>query len=231
MFLDADLDARRPLPPCFRRAHPGQLLDRLPLKVLAAVQLHEATLARLGCRTLGDVRRLPRGGLSRRFDKALLLALDRAYGLQPEAHSWIEVPATFEARLELLSRVEMAPALLFGARRLLLISGILAAVGTAVVILSRGMPMMMVGGALVGLATGAFFTSNWALGTSIVPREEAGRWLGISNLAGAGAGAIGAYIGGPIGDGAGYLLLMGLYGILFLFSTLALIKIKPEAGA
>ena len=119
----------------------------------------------------------------------------------------------------------------FGARRLLLISGILAAVGTAVVILSRGMPMMMVGGALVGLATGAFFTSNWALGTSIVPREEAGRWLGISNLAGAGAGAIGAYIGGPIGDGAGYLLLVGLYGILFLFSTLALIKIKPEAGA
>ena len=98
-------------------------------------------------------------------------------------------------------------------------------------IMSHGMPMMMVGGALVGLATGAFFTSNWALGTSIVPREEAGRWLGISNLAGAGAGAVGAYIGGPIGDGAGYLLLMGLYGFLFLFSTLALIKIKPEAGA
>ena len=49
-----------------------------------------------------------------------LLALDQAYGLQPEAHTWIEMPETFEARLELLSRVEMAPALLFGARRLLL---------------------------------------------------------------------------------------------------------------
>jgi protein ImuB len=97
-----------------------ELLDRLPLKVLSAVQAHEATLARLGCRTLGDVRRLPRGGLSRRFDKALLLALDRAYGLQHEAHTWVEVPQTFDARLELLSRVEMAPALLFGARRLLL---------------------------------------------------------------------------------------------------------------
>ena len=97
-----------------------ELLDRLPLKVLSAVQTHEATLARLGCRTLGDVRLLPRGGLSRRFDKALLLALDRAYGLQAEAHTWIEVPETFEARLELMSRVEMAPALLFGARRLLL---------------------------------------------------------------------------------------------------------------
>ena len=97
-----------------------ELLDRLPLKVLSDVHAHEATLARLGCRTLGDVRRLPRGGLSRRFDKSLLLALDRAYGLQPEAHTWVEVPETFEARLELMSRVEMAPALLFGATRLLL---------------------------------------------------------------------------------------------------------------
>ena len=117
--LAAQAFARAGLENGFKRPL-DELLDRLPLKVLGAVQAHEATLARLGCRTLGDVRRLPRGGLSRRFDKALLLALDRAYGLQPEAHSWIEVPETFEARLELLSRVEMAPALLFGARRLLL---------------------------------------------------------------------------------------------------------------
>ena len=33
---------------------------------------------------------------------------------------WVELPETFDARLELMSRVEMAPALLFGARRLLL---------------------------------------------------------------------------------------------------------------
>ena len=117
----------------------------------------------------------------------------------------------------------------FGAKKLLLISGLLATLGTVVVIMSRTMPVMFVGGVLIGLATGAFFSSNWALGTSIVPKEEAGRWLGISNLAGAGAGAVGAYIGGPIGDGAGYVLLMGLYGFLFLFSTLALIKIKPLA--
>lgn len=118
----------------------------------------------------------------------------------------------------------------FGAKLLLLVSGLLATLGTVIVIMSSAMPMMYVGGVLIGLATGAFFTSNWALGTSIVPKDEAGRWLGISNLAGAGAGAVGAYIGGPIGDGAGYVLLMGLYGFLFLFSMLALIKIKPEAG-
>ncbi len=97
-----------------------ELLDGLPMMVLSAVRPHEGTLSRLGCRTLGDVRRLPRGGVSRRFDKQLLLALDRVYGLQAEAHEWVQLPEVFEARLELMSRVEMAPALLFGARRLLL---------------------------------------------------------------------------------------------------------------
>jgi MFS family permease len=119
----------------------------------------------------------------------------------------------------------------FGAKRLLFVSGLLATLGTVIVIMAGSLTVMFVGGVLIGLATGAFFSSNWALGTSIVPKDEAGRWLGISNLAGAGAGAVGAYIGGPIGDGAGYVLLMGLYGFLFLFSILALIRIKPEASA
>ncbi|CAN7360140.1 DNA polymerase Y family protein [Acidovorax sp. LjRoot129] len=97
----------------------AQLLDPLPLEAIAAVSTHEATLARVGCRTLGDVRKLPRGGLSRRFDKTLLAALDQAYGLRPEVYEWLTLPETFSARLELMSRVETAPALLFGARRLL----------------------------------------------------------------------------------------------------------------
>ncbi len=97
-----------------------EMLDGLPMKVLSAVAPHAGTLARLGCRTLGDVRRLPRGGISRRFGKDLLGALDCAYGLQPQAHVWCELPEVFDARLELMSRVEMASALLFGARRLLL---------------------------------------------------------------------------------------------------------------
>lgn len=99
------------------------LLDPLPFATLTAVRRHETVLTQLGCRTLGDVRALPRGGLTRRFDKQLLVALDEAYGLRPETHAWIEVPDTFKARLELPSRVELAPALLFGARRLLLQMG------------------------------------------------------------------------------------------------------------
>ena len=106
----------------------ASLLDGLPLESLAAVHKHEAVLARLGCRTLGDVRKLPRGGMARRFDTALLESLDRAYGLRPDSYEWVSAPDTFGASLELMSRVETAPALLFGARRLLLqMSGWLSA--------------------------------------------------------------------------------------------------------
>lgn len=95
------------------------LLDALPLDTLSAVQAHAPMLSRLGCRRLGDVRRLPRGASARRFDTALLLALDRAYGQIAEAHAWVEAPAQFTARLELPHRVEHAPVLLHHARQLL----------------------------------------------------------------------------------------------------------------
>jgi len=105
-----------------------QVLDALPLDTLTSVAAHHATLARLGCKTLGQVRALPRGGMSRRFDAELLGALDQAYGLRPEAHAWIELPDSFHQKLELMARVELAAAMLFGARRLLLLmSGWLAA--------------------------------------------------------------------------------------------------------
>ena len=102
---------RRPLP---------AVLDQLPMETLSATAPHLKTLTQLGCRTLGDVRRLPRGGISRRFGAALLSALDQAYHLRPEVHEWIVLPERFKARLELMSRVEVAPAMLFAARRLIL---------------------------------------------------------------------------------------------------------------
>ena len=88
----------------------------------------------------------------------------------------------------------------FGHKRLVAFSGIVASLGTLIIILTTNLNIIYVGGCIIGVATGFFFTSNWALGTELVPKNEAGRYLGISNLAGAGAGAVGAYIGGPIAD-------------------------------
>lgn len=97
-----------------------RVLDALPLSSLTSVAEHQAVLSRLGCQILGQVRALPRGGLSRRFDGALLAAIDQAYGIRPEVHDWVALPETFSSKVELMSRVDLAPALLFAARRQLL---------------------------------------------------------------------------------------------------------------
>lgn len=94
-------------------------LDRLPIAALSATADHAATLQRLGCQTLGQLRQLPRGGLSRRFGAALLDGLDRAYGLKTETYPWITLPEQFSVRLEFLGRIEVAEGLMFGANRLL----------------------------------------------------------------------------------------------------------------
>jgi protein ImuB len=93
--------------------------DDLPLAALAAARPHLPTLVRMGCSHWGQLRALPRGGVARRFGAPLLEALDRAYGLKPELYPWLALPEVFEATLELGAQVETAPALLFGARRLL----------------------------------------------------------------------------------------------------------------
>jgi protein ImuB len=94
-------------------------IDALPVHALAAARLHLPTLSRLGCTTWGQLRALPRGGLARRFGAELIAALDRAYGKVPEIYPWLTLPEVFDAPLELSAGVESAPALLFGARRLL----------------------------------------------------------------------------------------------------------------
>ena len=101
----------------------AKVLDPLPFECIDAVNAHGATLARLGCRTLADVRKLPRGGIGRRFDSQLLLALDQAYGLRPEGYPWVTLPEIFSVKLELPGRVDTATGLMFGARRLLLQMG------------------------------------------------------------------------------------------------------------
>jgi len=106
-------------------------------------------------------------------------------------------------------------------------AGLLVGVGAGIVIFAPDIGgLMYVGGSVVGIGVGAFYSANWALGTGLVPESKAGQFLGLSNLAGAGAGAIGAYIGGPIADNLSYVLLMSIYGSMAVLSSLALLGIK-----
>jgi MFS family permease len=120
-----------------------------------------------------------------------------------------------------------------GRKRLVAISGLVAAAGTVVMIFATSIPMVVVSGCIIGIGAGTFMATNWALGTDLVPPKEAGRYLGISNLAGAGAGIVGAGIGGPMADffnglrpGLGYLVIFGVYAALFLLSVAVLVKVK-----
>lgn len=113
-----------------------------------------------------------------------------------------------------------------GKKTLLIVAGVLAFAGTIQIILSPSIPAMYIGASLVGGGVGLFYSANWALGTEIIPKENAGLFMGLSNLAGAGAGAIGAYIGGNVASSIGYTSLMGIYGVLFLLSIITLAGIK-----
>jgi MFS family permease len=124
----------------------------------------------------------------------------------------------------------------FGQRRIVGLGGLLAALGTAIIVATVWLPdlsLIYLGGAILGLATGFFVTTNWALGTRLVPGDQAGHYLGISNLAGAGAGMVGAGLGGPVADylnastpGLGYFAIFSGYALLFLLSTVSLRGIR-----
>ena len=116
-----------------------------------------------------------------------------------------------------------------GKRILCAVASFIFAAGVLVVIFSPDITgLIFVGASIAGAGLGLFNSANWALGTNLVPTNRAGQFLGLSNLAGAGAGAIGAYIGGPIADYQGYLLVMVIFVCMALISTVALIGIKED---
>ena len=102
--------------------HTRERLDALPLAAaLAAWQLPQRTaelLHGIGCRSLADVRALPRAGLQRRGGGALLEHLAQAYGEAPDPRPWFAPPPGFELGLELLHRADDAAMLVFAAERL-----------------------------------------------------------------------------------------------------------------
>jgi protein ImuB len=85
-------------------------------------------LEKIGVRTLGECRRLPRDGLARRFGQKLLDELDRAFGDRADPHPPWVAPDLHSAKLDLPSPVWEVEALIFAAKRLLVeLCGVLTA--------------------------------------------------------------------------------------------------------
>lgn len=94
------------------------LLDAVPLKHAHLKAKDTETLARIGIRTLGQLRRLPRAGLQRRLGTEVLDHLDRLAGEVPAGLPLYQPPDRVDWRRELSFEVENAAALVFPLRRL-----------------------------------------------------------------------------------------------------------------
>lgn len=112
----------------WRAAGGGGALEALPVSVIGLGADDRELLAGLGVRTLGELMRLPRAGVARRFGPGLLEQLDRALGRSREPREFFVPPERFAQQLELPAQVEEAERALFAARRLLAqLEGFLAA--------------------------------------------------------------------------------------------------------
>jgi MFS family permease len=87
----------------------------------------------------------------------------------------------------------------FGAKIILYTASFMTAIGMVLMLLATDVGGLTIFGSLVGAGIGLFLTSNWALANRLAPSGEAGKFLGLTNLATAGSGAL-ARLEGPILD-------------------------------
>lgn len=107
------------VPVCTRLPEMPAFLASLPLSALGLSEALQRRLAGIGGHLLGDVLRLPRAGLARRFGAEFAADLARALGELPDPRPRFVFPERFCERLELPSPIEHAGSLLFAARRLI----------------------------------------------------------------------------------------------------------------
>ena len=119
-----------------------------------------------------------------------------------------------------------------GRRPLLIFSGLLAALGIAIIYLTRTYYVIIIAGSLIGIAAATFLSANWALATDLIPGEEAARYLGLTNLATAGGAALARLIGPAIDffnrqdAGLGYSVMLGACFAYFIISSILSWRIR-----
>jgi len=125
----------------------------------------------------------------------------------------------------------------FGPKCILYIASTLAAAGMLLMLIPRDMVGLMAFGGVLGAGIGLFLTANWALANRLAPGDQAGKFLGLTNLATAGSGAL-ARLEGPAldwlnglwpGQWVGYTWLFVFGAVCILFSMLLLGKINENS--
>lgn len=154
----------------------------------------------------------------------------------------VENPAEKTAQFSILAVVGMLVVVFpagrlsdrIGRRPITVISGLVAAFGVALIFFFQSITAVMVGAGFIGVALGAFNSTNWALATDLVAKGEEARFLGIANMATAGGSALSRLIG-PVIDffekataGLGYQVMLGATFVYFVAGALLVLKIKGK---
>lgn len=125
----------------------------------------------------------------------------------------------------------------WGRVRTVRVAALVGAVGALAFSVAPGYESLFVIGIPFGAALGLFLSADWALLADLVPQDEAGRYLGLSNTVTAGAAMLAVAIGGPLADvvngwslGLGYRAVFVLAAVEFLVGAWALVRVhEPPA--
>ncbi|MBA7620968.1 hypothetical protein ES703_28324 [subsurface metagenome] len=122
----------------------------------------------------------------------------------------------------------------FGRKPIALTSGLIAALGIGLLFFFRSYEFILIAAILMGIGFGGLWASNWALATDVVPKDEAGKYIGLTNLASAGGSAL-ARLQGPMIDyfnarrfGLGYTAMLTTSFTSLIVSSALLWRIKKR---
>ena len=126
-----------------------------------------------------------------------------------------------------------------GRKPLHVVAAILVAIGSLLMMTAATPTAVLVFGSIVGAGIGLFITANWALANDLAPAGEAGKFLGLTNLATAGASAASRLAGPGIdalnawqpGAFLGYAALFSVGAALALLSLIALRRVPDRKHA
>jgi MFS family permease len=84
----------------------------------------------------------------------------------------------------------------YGRKPLHVAAGLLIIIGSLAMILASTANNILIFGSVIGAGIGLFLSANWAMANDLAPLGQAGKFLGLTNLATAGAGAL-SRLAGP----------------------------------
>lgn len=127
----------------------------------------------------------------------------------------------------------------FGRKPVIYMACVMGAIGMSLLANAPGVLLAEAGILLVAVGAGAFLAVDWALMTDIIPKDSSGRYMGMSNVATASAGAFALIIGGPIVDiiggkeesGAGPRAAVAVGIVLFVIAAGLLRPVREPARA